>query len=72
MGSKKKWSDLSAEQRSAIVVASAVELSLTAVALVDLARRPADQVRGPKLAWAVGCFIQPVGPIAYLRFGRRR
>ena len=66
-----RWSDLGTGQKVALVAASVVELTLTATALVDLSRRPPDQVRGPKLAWAVGCFVQPVGPVAYLRFGRR-
>jgi hypothetical protein len=54
-----------------VVVASAIELALTALALVDLSRRPKALVRGPKRRWAVACFVQPVGPIAYLLFGRR-
>ena len=41
------------------------------VALVDLARRPKALVRGSKRRWALVCFVQPVGPIAYLAFGRR-
>ncbi len=49
----------------------AVEVALTTTALVDLARRPGTQVRGPKLAWALACFVQPVGPMAYLALGRR-
>lgn len=53
-------------------MSAAVEVVLTTVALVDLARRPAEQVRGPKPVWALGCFVQPVGPIAYLLLGRRR
>ncbi len=69
---KKKWEDLSPGQRTAILVAASVELALTATALVDLARRPRELVRGPKPLWALGCFVQPVGPIAYLAFGRRR
>jgi hypothetical protein len=28
-------------------------------------------LRGPKQLWLVGCFVQPVGPIAYLALGRR-
>ncbi len=44
---------------------------MTAVALRDLARRPAEGVRGPKALWAVACFVQPVGPVAYLAVGRR-
>lgn len=72
MSSKKRWRDLSASQRTAIVVAGAAEVVLTVGALRDLAQRPAGQVRGSKWIWALVCLIQPVGPPAYLRFGRRR
>jgi hypothetical protein len=68
----KKWQDLTSGQKTAILVAASVELALTATALVDLARRPREQVRGPKALWALGCFVQPVGPIAYLAIGVRR
>ena len=63
---------MSTTQRAAIVAGAAVEVVLTTVALVDLARRPAAQVRGRKALWALGCFVQPVGPVAYLTVGRRR
>ena len=53
------------------MVATAAEVALTTVALVDLARRPAGQVRGRKALWVLACFVQPVGPIAYLAGGRR-
>ena len=69
---KKKWDDLSDGQKTAILVAASVELALTATALVDLARRPRDLVRGPKSLWFLGCFVQPIGPIAYLTIGARR
>ncbi|QGG42229.1 PLD nuclease N-terminal domain-containing protein [Aeromicrobium yanjiei] len=68
---QKKWSDLSPGQQRAIYVAGAVETVLTAAALWDLARRPADEVRGPKIAWALASFVQPVGPLAYFAKGRR-
>ena len=68
---RKRWSDLSSTQRVAVVALAGVEAVLTVTALVDLARRPADQVRGPKALWAMAAFVQPVGPIAYLRLGRR-
>jgi hypothetical protein len=70
MARRRRWSELSNGQRVAIVALASVELALTATALVDLARRPSDQVRGPKALWALGCFVQPVGPIAYLAVGR--
>jgi Phospholipase_D-nuclease N-terminal len=68
---KKQWSDLTDGQRAAIVVGGAVELVLTTLALVDLVRRPAAQVRGRKALWALGSVVQPVGPVAYLLLGRR-
>lgn len=63
---------MSTGQRAAIVAGAAVEIVLTTTALVDLARRPAAQVRGSKALWALGCVVQPVGPVAYLALGRRR
>jgi hypothetical protein len=71
MATKQQWSDFSGGQRAAILVGSAIEVVLTTVALADLARRPRAQVRGPKSLWALGCVVQPVGPIAYLALGRR-
>ena len=69
---KKQWSDLTDGQRAAVVLGGAVELVLTTFALADLVRRPSAQVRGPKALWALGSVVQPVGPIAYLLFGRRQ
>jgi len=68
---KKKWSDLTANQQRALVALGVVELMFTTIALVDLARRPSPQVRGPKALWLLGLFVQPVGPVAYLTVGRR-
>lgn len=70
MGNK-KWSELSGTQQALVVVGGTVELVLTTIALVDLARRPAQGVRGPKVAWALACFVQPIGPISYLVAGRK-
>lgn len=62
---KKRWSDLSDRQRAVLVIGSAVEVVLTTAALVDLARRSSEEVKGSKALWALACFVQPVGPIAY-------
>jgi hypothetical protein len=72
MRTQRRWSELTRTQQVAIVTLGAVELALTATALVDLARRPGDQVRGRKALWAIGVLVQPVGPIAYLCVGRVR
>ena len=41
-------------------------------AWVDLARRPAKQVNGPKGMWAAIIAVSWVGPVAYFVKGRRR
>ena len=68
---QKQWKDLSSGQKRGVYVVGALETVLTLAALVDLARRPAADVRGPKAAWVAGAFVQPVGPIAYFLVGRR-
>lgn len=68
---KKKWKDLTDQQQAAIVAGAAIELVITTIALVDLARRPAVQVRGPKVFWVLGMVVQPSGPLAYFGLGRR-
>jgi hypothetical protein len=66
----KSWRDLSERQKAAVVVAGAAELGMAAAAWADLARRPADQVRGPKWRWALLIAVNFIGPIAYFRLGR--
>ncbi len=66
----KRWDELTGTQKALILTAASVELALTATALVDLVRRPRAQVRGPKGLWVLGLVVQPVGPIAYLAWGR--
>ncbi len=69
------WSDLSPRTRRLIVTGAVAEGALKAAALIDLARRPASQVRGPKLLWAVVVvLVNSLGgaPLCYFAFGRRR
>jgi hypothetical protein len=73
--SGKKWADLSPQYQRLIMIGAAIEGLLKAVALADLARRPAAQVRGPKPLWAVVLtVVNSVGaaPIAYWIYGRRK
>ena len=71
VATKKQWNDFTGGQQAAILAGTAIEVVLTTVSLVDLARRPRAQVRGPKPLWLLGCVVQPIGPIAYLALGRR-
>lgn len=70
MVTKKKWSEMSGAERAGALTVGSIELALTAAALADLVTRPAEQVRGGKWPWALGIFVQPIGPIAYLVWGR--
>ena len=69
---KKRWSDLSPRQQQAIKLGAIAEVVLTTIAVVDLARRPSGQFRGPKPLWLATFVVQPFGPITYLLAGRRR
>jgi len=71
MARKKKWSDLTSAQQTAILVAGCVQVSLAATAWADLARRPAREVAGSKAKWAAIIAINFVGPLAYFARGRR-
>ena len=75
MAARKRWSDLSERTRWLLIVAGVAEVSLKTAALIDIKRRPAGQIRGPKWIWAA--VLIPVGsfgalPLAYFAFGRRR
>ena len=72
MPTRKKWSELSSRSRRLITVSGAVEVVLLAAALVDIRRRPAEQINGPKWLWSALAFVSFVGPIAYFTLGRRR
>lgn len=67
----RRWDDLSSRQKAAVLVLGIVQVSLAVAAWADLARRPTDQVNGPKPAWAAIIAINWIGPIVYFRRGRR-
>jgi len=68
---KQRWADLTARQRTGIAVGSTVQLALIAAVLIDLSRRPADQIRGTKRLWVGLAFVNYIGPVAYFTCGRR-
>ena len=72
---KKKWNELSPRNRQLIIAGGVFDGVLKVAALIDLARRPAGQVRGSKVRWAVAVtLINSVGavPVAYFACGRRK
>jgi len=71
---RKAWSELSPRARRAIIIVGAVEGALKIAALIDLVRRPAEQVRGAKLRWAATITLVNSGgavPLIYFFRGRR-
>ncbi len=71
MSQRKAWKDLSPFQRISILIGISVQISLLVSALVDIWRRPAAQIRGPKPLWIMASFINFIGPIGYFTFGRK-
>jgi hypothetical protein len=74
MAARRQWSDLSQRTRRLLIGAAVAEGMLKVAALIDLKRRPATQVRGPKWIWAtVLVLVGSAGvlPISYFVLGRR-
>lgn len=70
--SGKRWQDLSGGQRRLIAAGAIMQLSLLASALIDIWRRPREEIRGPKRLWVGVSFINFIGPLSYFVFGRRK
>lgn len=70
MAQRKRWSDLTPSQQTVLLTAISVQVSLAAIAWIDLARRPTVQVRSSKTAWAAAIAVNFIGPISYFAFGR--
>ncbi len=71
----KRWGELDPRGRQAILLGAAFEAGLKTAALIDLARRPARDVRGSKAGWAAAIvLVNSLGlvPVAYFLRGRRR
>ena len=75
MAARKQWSELSPRTRRLLSVAAVVEGILKLAALIDIKRRPASQIRGPKWLWATAVTVissAGVVPISYFVVGRRQ
>jgi hypothetical protein len=49
-----------------------VNLVLVILAVRDIRHRRDDEINGNRKRWMLAAFAPPVGPIAYLLFGRKR
>lgn len=72
MAKKQSWRELNSAQKAVLALAGVIEVLLLLAALLDLRRRPAEQIRGSKRVWTLVAFLNYVGPLAYFLFGRKR
>ena len=75
MAAKRTWGDLDERTRKLIIAVAVAEGILKVAALIDIKRRPASEIRGPKWLWApVVAVVNSAGvvPVAYFVFGRRQ
>jgi hypothetical protein len=72
MATRKRWGDLTPQQQAGGIISAVIQLVLASIAWTDLAKRPAEDVNGPKPMWAVIILVNFVGPLSYFVFGRRR
>jgi hypothetical protein len=63
---------LSPGARQALWTLVALEVVLIASAERDIQRRPAAEIRGPKLLWRAVATQNVIGPAAYFILGKRR
>jgi hypothetical protein len=70
-GLREFWAGLGTARRAGMITLAAFEVVCTTAAALDLLRRPQHLVRGPKALWWPALFVQPIGSVAYLTWGRR-
>jgi hypothetical protein len=72
---RRRWSDPSERTHRLLITAAIADGALRVAALIEIKRRPASQIRGPKQVWsAAAAIISSAGvlPISDFAFGRRR
>jgi len=73
MARRKRWNELSLRTRRLIIVPATFEGLLKIAALIDLARRPADEVRGSKAKWATAIvLVNSAGALPLCYFAREQ
>lgn len=54
------------------LVRGAINAALVIWALYDIRQRSDAELNGKRNVWLIAAFAPPIGPIAYLLFGRKR
>ena len=66
-----KFTDRPVARRAGIVLMGVLQLALLIAAQIDIQRRPAEEINGPKMRWRLLCLVNFFGPLSYFRWGRR-
>jgi hypothetical protein len=69
---RRSWKDMSPVQKLGNILTGAVELVLVTLALWDISHRPDNEFNGKKRTWVMASLLQPIGPIIYFIFGRKK
>ena len=69
---RKRWNKMPPARRAASIITVPIQVGLLVAALIDLRRRPAEQINGSKRLWMFLVFIYLVGPISYFVIGRKK
>ena len=64
--------DVAVPARVGLVLVGILQVAFAFLAAWDLAHRPAEEVRGPKGAWAPALLLNWIGPASYFLFGIKR
>lgn len=66
------WNELKGWQKFAIVEVALAQIGLFAMAAGDLKLRSAENINGSKKAWGAALLLNGIGPLAYLKKGRKQ
>lgn len=69
---QKKWSELPAPAKGGAIFTSMLQIGLLLAALIDIRKRPSEQINGSKKLWVPILFINFIGPIGYFWKGVKR
>jgi hypothetical protein len=74
MARNKNWRDLRTRENAPLVLRGIVQFALLAAAIVDIHRRPAEEINGSKWLWSAVALVNfmGIGPIVYFLLGRKR
>ena len=71
-GKRLRWRVPPSNRQSGPGLGGLIHVVLMIAALVDLRRRPAEQINGSKRLWMFLVFVYLVGPISYFVIGRKK